>query len=306
MTSITVTGSAGFLGRHLMRYLCDQGYRPYGVTSKVYDLRRPAHLDALFKHTGPPDILYHLAANVGGIQYNIANPASIFYDNVMMTTQLIHRAMLAGCKKFVMVGTVCSYPTYNPIPTKEHRLFEGEPEPTNGAYGVAKLIALTQLKAYREQFGLNYAYPVLSNLYGPGDAFDDENKTHVIPALIKRFVANPPKIEIWGDGSPTRDFLYVEDAAEALGRFIEIDCCEPVNIANGIETSIRWLVESLTKITGYEGVIEYDATKPNGQLRRGYDNYKARHLLKWQAKVGIDEGLKRTVSWYKQSLLPQT
>lgn len=302
--NLICTGSEGFLGKHLMAALHTLGHTPFGVSSKAYDLRRESHLDALFKHAGKSDIIFHLAANVGGIQYNIDNPASIFYDNVMMTTQLIHKAMLAGCGKFIMVGTVCSYPAFNPIPTREHRLFEGEPEPTNGAYGVAKLIALTQLRAYHKQHGLNFAYPVLSNLYGPGDAFVGP-QTHVIPALIKRFVSNPPKIIVWGDGSPTRDFLYVEDAAEALTKFIDIDYCEPVNIANGIETPVRWIVESLRKITNYQGEIEYDNSKPNGQLRRGYDNYVARNVLKWQAKVRIDEGLRKTVEWYKQSLLPQ-
>lgn len=297
MTSIILTGSAGFLGQHLLTHLRTLGHDPYPVTRSAYDLRNPKHLDALFKHTGKPDIIFHLAAHVGGIQYNIDHPGELFYDNTLMNTQLIHKAMLKGCGKFVMVGSVCSYPALNTIPTREHSLWCGYPEESNGPYGIAKLIALEQLKAYNKQYDLNFAYPVLSNLYGPGGK-PDAYKAHVIPALIKRFLDNPPKIEIWGDGSPTRDFLYVEDAAEALARFIDIDYCEPVNIANGVETSIRWVVEALSKITGYKGEIVYDTSKPNGQLRRGYDNYLARSVLKWQAKTDIETGLRNTIEYW--------
>lgn len=294
---IICTGSNGFLGQHFMAHLRALGFDPYGVPSAAYDLRRPAHIDALFKHAGTPDIIFHLAAHVGGIQYNIEHPAQLFYDNVMMNTQLIHKAMLAGVGKFVMVGSVCSYPAHNPIPTKEHQLWLGYPEDSNGPYGIAKLAALEQLQAYRKQYGLNFAYPILSNLYGLGGKADDY-KSHVIPALIDRFVGNPAKITIWGDGSPTCDFLYVKDAAEALACYIGIDCPEPVNIANGIETSIKTIVEHLTQISGYKGEIEYDLTRPNGQLRRGYDTYKARHILKWQASTKFIDGLKATYANY--------
>ena len=295
--NIICTGSQGFLGQHLMTYLRTLGHDPYGVPRPAYDLRNPAHIEALFTHTGPPDIIFHLAAHVGGIQYNIDHPAELFYDNVVINTQLIHQAMLRGCGKFVMVGTVCSYPAHNPIPTREKHLWTGYPEESNGPYGVAKLMAWEQLKAYRAQYGLNFAYPILSNLYGPGGK-PDAYKSHVIPALVKKFLDNPPKIEIWGDGSPTRDFLYVEDAAEALCRFLDVDYCEPVNIAGGVEIAIRWLVKSLTEITNYQGEVVYDLTKPNGQLRRGYDNYVARSVLKWQAKTNIETGLRRTVEFY--------
>lgn len=298
--NILVTGSAGFLGQHLMAKLHALGHKPYGVTSEAYDLRNPAHLNNLFKHVGKPDIIFHLAARVGGIQYNIDNPATLFYDNVMMNTQLIHKAMLTGVGKFVMVGTVCSYPSFNPIPTPEHRLWEGYPEQSNGPYGVAKLVALEQLQAYSRQYGLNFAYPVLSNLYGPGGKAD-AYKSHVIPALIRQFLLNMQKITIWGDGSPTRDFLYVEDAADALCRFIEVDCNEPINIAGGIEISIKTVVEALAKITGYKGQIEYDLTRPNGQLRRGYDTYKARQILKWQACTKFEDGLRKCVEYASHS-----
>lgn len=301
--NIIVTGAAGFLGQHLMGRLLDLGHVPYGVTSKAYDLRCESHINSLFRHTGKPDIIFHLAARVGGIQYNIDNPATLFYDNVMMNTQLIHKAMLAGCGKFVMVGSVCSYPAHNPIPTREHRLWEGYPEESNGPYGVAKLMALEQLKAYQKQHGLNFAYPILSNLYGPG-GHADAYKSHVIPALIKRFIDRPDKITIWGDGSPTRDFLYVKDAAEALVRFIDVDCSEPMNIAGGIETSIKTIVEILAKISEYAGQIEYDLTRPNGQLRRGYDTYKARSVLGWQASTKFEDGLHASYRYYIGSQQP--
>lgn len=304
--NITVTGYPGFLATHLLSHLRALGHDPYPVTRqaydaseypKGYDLRNPDHLDALLRHTGKPDIIFHLAANVGGIQYNLANPGAIFYDNVMMTTQLIHKAMLAGCGKFIMVGTVCSYPEYVPIPAREHHLWTGYPEPTNGAYGVSKLVALTQLQAYRDQYGLDFAYPVLSNLYGPGDSFDDA-KSHVIPSLIKRFTQSEPKITVWGDGTPTRDFLYVEDAARALVACMDTDCREPLNISGGVEVSIRRLVELLGEITGYSGAIEFDQTRPNGQLRRGYDSYRAQQALGWQPVVDIETGLRATVDWW--------
>lgn len=297
MSNLIVTGASGFLGQHLMYYLRALGHDPYPVTRAAYDLRNPDHLDALFRYTGKPDIIFHLAANVGGIQYNLANPGAIFYDNVMMTTQLIHRAMLAGCGKFIMVGTVCSYPCHVPIPAREHHLWTGYPEPSNGAYGIAKLIALTQLQAYRDQYGLDFAYPVLSNLYGPGDNFDD-TKSHVIPALVKRFTSDEPQITVWGDGTPTRDFLYVEDAARALIACMQADCREPLNISGGVEISIRRVIELLKELTGYGGKVEFDQTKPNGQLRRGYDSYRAQQALGWQPVVDFETGLRATVEWW--------
>lgn len=290
---IVVTGSNGYLGQHLMTHLHTLGHDPYGVPSRAYDLRRPAHIDALFKHVGTPDIIFHLAANVGGIQYNIDNPGAIFYDNVMMTTQLIHKAAIEGVGKFIMVGSACSYPENNPLPITEDRLWAGYPEPTNGAYGVSKLIALTQLQAH----GINFAYPILANLYGPGGGFD-ERKSHVIPALIKRFASNPNVLIVWGDGKPTRDFLYVEDAAKALARFIEVDYSQPVNIASGIEVSIGQVVGIISQLANYKGTIEFDASKPNGQMRRCYDISKAKSVLGWQPSTDIETGLRNTWEWY--------
>lgn len=304
--NIVVTGANGFLGRHLMARLHTLGHDPYGVESKAYDLRSPAHVRALFAHAGRIDVLYHLAAHVGGIAYNIAHPAGLYYDNVMMNTLIIDQAAQRRVGKLVFAGTACSYPKYNPIPTQEHRLWEGYPEESNGPYAVAKLAALAHLEACHAQHGLNFAYPVLSNLYGPGDGgFTDDNKAHVIPALIKRFSAavkaGAESVTVWGDGTPTRDFLYVEDAADALTRLIDVDCREPVNIASGDETFIRQVVEYIARYTGFTGQVIYDDTKPNGQLRRGYCTKLARAALDWRAKVGIEEGLERTCEWWNQS-----
>lgn len=300
--NIVVTGSTGFLGSHLMAHLRALGHDPYGVTRQAYDLRHQSHIDALFKHTGIPDLIFHLAANVGGIQFNSAYPGSIFYDNVIMNTQFIHAAAMHGVGKFVMVGTVCSYSQHAPIPMREHHLWTGYPELSNGAYGISKLMALTQLQAHKQQFGLNFTYPILSNLYGPGDHFDDA-KSHVIPALIKKFDTRSRKVLVWGDGSPTRDFLYVEDAAEALGRFIEADYSEPINIAGGSEIGIRRLAELIAQLSGYKGKIEFDQDRPNGQLRRCYDISQARRVLDWQPKISLEAGLRRTIEWWRSKQL---
>lgn len=304
MSNLIVTGASGFLGQHLMSHLRTLGHDPYGVTRSAYDLRNPDHLDALFRHTGKPDIIFHLAANVGGIQYNLANPGSIFYDNVMMTTQLIHWAMLAGCGKFVMVGSVCSYPANNPIPTRECRLFEGQPETSNGPYGIAKLVALTQLQAYRNQYGLNFAYPILANLYGPGDSGFCNKTGHVLPNLIKSFINSKENVMVFrGDGRLSRDFLYVEDAACALAKFIDTDYPEPVNIATGQEYTKRQIVEIIAEIAGYEGDIVFDGKFDLGQLRRCYNTDIAHQILDWRYKVDIKDGLRRTIQWYRDTFL---
>lgn len=300
MANIIVTGSGGHLAPFLIKRLAVT-HDVYSVHSTAYDLRKSSHINALFRHTGKPDFIFHLAARVGGIQYNIQNPGKIFYDNVAMNTALIHKAMEIGCGKFIMCGTVCSYPAINQIPTPEDRLWYGYPEESNGSYGVAKLVAFEQLRAYAKQYGLNFSYPLLSNLYGPGTKAND-HKSHVIPALIQRFLDNPPIVEIWGDGSPTRDFLYADDAAEALVRFMDVDCQEPINIANGVEISIRRVVELIAEMTGYKGEIVFDATKPNGQMRRAYTTDKARSILGWQASTKFEDGLRRTIASYRNDL----
>ena len=298
--NIVITGSNGFLGSHLMRHLAD--YHPYGVASKAYDLRREAHIDALFKHA-QPDIIFHLAANVGGIKHNLANPASIYYDNVMMNTQLIHKAMLNGVKKFIFVGSVCSYPDNVPMPTSEKQLWQGYPEESNSAYGISKLVALEQLQAYQRQYAFNFAYPILSNLYGSGDSgFFEQSKAHLIPSLIKKFVSNPPMVQMFGKGLLTRDFLYVEDACQALSRFIKVDYSEPINIATGREVSKLRLTNLIVELTGYKGKVEYDGKPDEGQLKRCYTTRLAKKALGWQAQTDIKTGLQKTIEWYKEKI----
>lgn len=296
--NITVTGSKGFLGTHLMEKLYSLGYSPYGVTHKAYDLRSEKHIDALFKHT-KPDIIYHLAAHLGGISYNLANPASLFYDNVKMNTELIHKAMLNGVRRFIFISSVCAYPDNAPVPMSEMNLWLGYPERSNGAYGIAKRIVLSQLEAYKEQWGMDYEYVLLTNLYGPGDNIAESG--HVIAALIRKFSEATDKVEIWGDGRPTRDFLYVKDAAEALSYLIDVKIGQAVNIASGNDISIKRLVEIMTDLTNFKGEIVWDNTRPNGQLRRAYKTDKAKKLLGWQAKTSLIEGLKATLEWYRKT-----
>lgn len=294
---ILVTGANGFLGRHLMHKLRSMGFDPYPVHSTAYDLRSQAHLDALFKHTGIPDLIYHAAAHVGGIAHNLANPATIFYDNVLMNTLLIHKAALSGVGKFVFVSSACAYPKDNPTPTPESNLWNGYPEESNGTYGIGKRIVLPQLKAYYEQFGMRFAYPILANLYGPGDDFSIE-KSHVIASLIRKMSSQPEALQVWGDGSATRDFLYVEDAADALARFVRMDYQEPVNIATQTQVSIRQIVELLTEIMGYKGLVIYDQSKPAGQQVRCYSNSLAGLVLDWYPQTDIETGLRKTVEWF--------
>jgi GDP-L-fucose synthase len=294
--NITITGSTGFLGTHLMAKLHSLGYSPYGVTHKAYDLRSEADINALFKHT-KPDIIYHLAAHLGGISYNLANPASLFYDNVKMNTELIHKAMLNGVERFIFVSSVCAYPDNAPIPMSEVNLWEGYPERSNGAYGIAKRIVLPQLEAYKEQWGMNYEYVLLTNLYGPGDNIAESG--HVIAALIRKFSEATDTVEIWGDGRPTRDFLYVKDATHALSLLLDTKIGQPFNIASGSDISIKRLVEIIADLTNFKGEIVWDNTRPNGQLRRAYKTDKAKRLLNWQAGTSLIEGLKETIAWQK-------
>lgn len=295
---ILITGGFGFLGQHLTAKLQALGHTVYPVSSKSYDLRSQAHIEALFNHTGTPDLIYHLAAHVGGIAYNLANPATIYYDNVMMNTLLIDKAAKAGVKKFVFVSSACAYPAHPSLPTSEDELWNGYPEESNGTYGISKRIALPQLQAYKQQYGMGYAYPILANLYGPGDDFSPE-KSHVVAALIRKFCSGSETVEIWGDGSPTRDLLYVEDAAEALCCFLDQDYEEPVNIASGVEVSIDEIVELLGAIFPGCRVLSYDYSKPMGQMRRLYDIGRASEALDWQPRTGIVEGVRRTVEWYR-------
>lgn len=284
-----ITGSNGFLGSYVKQLFPDA----YQHERRAYDLRHLDHIKALFSHTkGESDTIIHLAADVGGLQYNQDNPASIFYNNVVMNTQLIHYAAFLGCKQFIFVSSVCAYPQYPPLPTREHHLWEGQPEKSNLSYGLSKRIALHQLQAVRQQFGMSFEYPILANLYGPGDTSD-----HVIPDLIRKFMDKSKPIEIWGDGSQTRDFLFVRDAANALSWITGIDYGYPVNICNDYTVTIRQVVEYLQELSDRRDVA-YNGNKPIGQAKRWYDSSIAKELG-WQSTTKFYDGLKEI--WLKQS-----
>lgn len=300
MTDI-ITGSKGFVGSHLSRLLPDA----YGVPSSAYDLRRPDHIESLFRHAGPVDMFYHLAALVGGIGANSQHPAKFFYDNTIMGVQLVHAAYLHGVSKFITVGTVCSYPKFSPTPFREFNLFDGYPEETNAPYGIAKRSLLVMLQSYQQEYGLRYAYLIPTNLYGPGDNFND-NTSHVIPALIKKCIKakeeNAPGIEVWGTGKATRDFLYVEDAVQAIKLAGEkYDRPEPLNLGSGEEIRIDTLVYMIKEIVGYSGKTVWDTSKPDGQPRRCLDSKAAKQALGWQAETKLRDGLEKTVKWYLEN-----
>jgi GDP-L-fucose synthase len=253
-----------------------------------------------------PDIIIHLAARVGGIGANRAHPAEFFYDNLMMSVQLLHEAWRAGVSKFIAIGTVCAYPKHTPTPFKEEDLWNGYPEETNAPYGLAKKMLLVQSQAYRQQYGFNSIFLLPVNLYGPGDNFDPES-SHVIPALIKKCLdanaAGEKEIVVWGDGSPTREFLYVEDAAQGILMAAErYDKSDPVNLGSAFEISIKDLVETIACLTGFDGQIVWDGTKPNGQPRRKLDTSKAEALFGFQAQIAFHDGLQQTIGWLRERL----
>src|SRR5437870_4670819 len=299
---IVVTGGAGFLGRAVCREL--RSYRPGNIfvpRSSLYDLREREAVRGLFQ-TARPDVVVHLAAVVGGIGANRHNPGRFFFDNAIMGLQVMEEARLAGVAKFVVVGTVCSYPKTTPVPFREEDLWSGYPEETNAPYGLAKKMLLVQAQAYRQQYGFNAIYLLPVNLYGPGDNFDPES-SHVIPAIIRKCLEaierKGPEIVCWGDGTPTREFIYVEDCAEAIVVATErYDGAEPVNIGAGFEISIKELVELIAELSGFEGQIVWDTTKPNGQPRRCLDTSRALKLFGFRAKTDFREGLRRTIDWY--------
>jgi len=299
---ICVTGGAGFLGNHLIRRLKEHGAREIFVPRyPEYDLVREADIIRMID-TAKPDIIIHLAAKVGGIGANRERPGEFFYDNLMMGVQLIHQSWLKGVEKFVAIGTICAYPKYTPIPFKEEDLWNGYPEETNAPYGLAKKMLLVQSQAYREQYGYNSIFLLPVNLYGPGDNFNPAS-SHVIPALIRKCLEakeqGATEIVAWGDGSPTREFIYVEDAAEGITLATErYNSSEPVNIGSGFEISIKDLTETIARLTGFTGDIRWDTTKPNGQPRRKLDTTRAREAFGFEAKTDFEEGLKRTIAWY--------
>jgi len=299
---ICVTGGSGFLGTHLIRRLKEHGAREIFVPQyPEYDLVREADIIRMID-TAKPDIIIHLAAKVGGIGANREKPGEFFYDNLMMGVQLIHQAWLKGVEKFVAIGTICAYPKFTPIPFKEEDLWNGYPEETNAPYGLAKKMLLVQSQAYREQYGYNSIFLLPVNLYGPGDNFNPAT-SHVIPALIRKYLEakeqGANEIVAWGDGTPTREFIYVEDAAEGITLATErYNSSEPVNIGSSFEISIKDLTETIARLTGFNGTIRWDTTKPNGQPRRKLDTTRAREAFGFEAKTDFEEGLKRTIAWY--------
>jgi GDP-L-fucose synthase len=299
---VMVTGGGGFLGQATVRRLEASGADAIFVPrSKDYDLRTAEGIDHALED-GSPQLVIHLAAVVGGIGANRENPGRFFYDNAVMGIQLMERARLAGVEKFVTIGTVCSYPKYSPVPFREDDLWTGYPEETNAPYGLAKKMLLVQGQAYRAQYDFNSIHLIPVNLYGPGDNFDPRT-SHVIPALIKKCLearaSGDPFIEVWGTGSATREFLYVDDAAEAIVLAAErYDGAEPVNLGTGKEISIRELVELIAEIAGFRGEIRWDTSKPDGQPRRALDTSRARELFGFDARTSFKDGLRWTIDWY--------
>jgi len=299
---ITVTGGAGFLGSYVVRKLTELGCQNIFVSrSKDYNLVDNEAVKKLYRDS-KPDIAIHLAGRVGGIGANKQNPGRFFYDNLMMGVQMMEQGRRAGIEKFVAVGTICAYPKFTPVPFREEDLWNGYPEETNAPYGLAKKMLLVQAQAYRQQYGFNAIYLLPVNLYGPGDNFDPEY-SHVIPALIKKCADaiknGNEEIVVWGTGKPTREFIYVEDAAEAIVLATErYNKGEPVNIGSGVEISIKDLVNLIARLTGFGGQVVWDTSKPDGQLRRRLDISKAEAEFGFRAKTKFKEGLKKTIEWY--------
>jgi len=302
---VLVTGGAGFLGSFVVEKLRQKGCNDIFVPrSKDYDLVEMEAVKRLYRDA-KPDIVIHLAARVGGIGANRANPGKFFYDNLMMGVQMMEVGRQAGIEQFVALGTICAYPKYTPVPFKEEDLWNGYPEETNAPYGLAKKMLLVQAQAYRQQYGLNAIYLLPVNLYGPGDNFDPES-SHVIPALIKKIfdaMYEPDKpVTVWGTGKATREFLYVEDCAEAIVLATEkYNKPDPVNIGAGFEISIKDLVKLIAKLAGFKGEIVWDTAKPDGQPRRMLDKSKAEREFGFKAKTPFEEGLRKTIDWYISS-----
>lgn len=299
---VCVTGGAGFLGSFVVEKLKQRGAYVFIPRIEEYNLVQLADIQRMLKDADPAMIL-HLAALAGGIGANRARPAEFFYINLMMGVQLMHEAWKHGVKKFVAVGTICAYPKFTPLPFKEENLWDGYPEETNAPYGLAKKMLLVQAQAYRQQYGFNAIYPLPVNLYGPRDNFNLET-SHVIPALIRKCLeakaSGARHITLWGDGSPTREFLYVEDAAEGLLLAAEkYDGEEPFNLGSGQEIRIKDLAELIAHLTGFEGEILWDMTKPNGQPRRALDTRRAEAFFGFKARMPLEEGLRRTIEWYR-------
>lgn len=297
---VLVTGGQGFLGKHLIELLKKESPKKLIIPShKDHDLKDFSTCKKLCKNI---DVVIHLAANVGGIGYNQNYPGTLFYDNLLLSTQMMEAARLSGISKYVAIGTVCCYPKITPVPFKEVNFWNGYPEETNASYGFAKKMQLIQSQAYRQQYGFNSIFLVPTNLYGPGDKFNP-NQSHVIPALIKKIVdakkAGDNHIDVWGTGKATREFLYVEDCARAILKATEkYNKSEPINVGSGKELSIKKLVRLICKIVDFKGEVFWDSSKPDGQPRRCLDTTKAKKEFGFKSKVNFEEGLRRTIEWY--------
>lgn len=302
---ITVTGAKGFLGGHLLRTLRQKGCLNVSMADlPEYNLTDLNDIRRMYELT-KPEIVIHLAAKVGGIGYNQDKPAELFYDNLIMGTQLLHEAYLRKIEKFVALGTVCAYPKFTPVPFKEEDLWNGYPEETNAPYGLAKKMMLVQSQAYRRQYGFNSIFLLPVNLYGPGDNFDPRS-SHVIPALIKKCFdaidSQSDTLEVWGTGSATREFFFVEDAAEAIYRAtLSYNKSEPVNLGSGSEISIQDLVKIIADLSGFSGQIVWDKSKPDGQPKRLLDTSKALNEFGFTARTDINTGLAKTIEWYREN-----
>jgi len=299
---VLVTGGGGFLGSHVVERLRAAGDEPFVARRTDYDLTSPEDTARVFADASP-DLVVHLAAEVGGIGANRANPGRYWYANLMMGANVLEQCRRSSVRKLVVAGTVCAYPKFTPVPFSENDLWDGYPEETNAPYGVAKKSVLVGAQGYREQYGLRTAYLLPANLYGPRDNFDLET-SHVIPALVRKMVEaqerSDREIVLWGDGTPTREFLYVEDCAEAIWlAALRYDGAEPVNLGTGDEVTVRALAELVAELTGFDGEIRWDTSRPNGQPRRRLDTTRAEQLFGFRARTPLREGLARTIAWYR-------
>jgi GDP-L-fucose synthase len=299
LVNVLVTGGGGFLGSHIVDRLRAAGHDPFVARQAEYDLTSWDDTSRLFADARPA-LVFHLAAEVGGIGANRANPGRYWFANLIMGAHVLEQSRLQGVAKLVVAGTVCSYPKFTPVPFHEEDLWNGYPEETNAPYGVAKKAVLVGAQSYREQYGLQTAYLLPANLYGPRDNFDLET-SHVIPALIRKMIEGEAEVVLWGDGSPTREFLYVDDAAEAFVTAAErYDAPEPVNIGTGAEISVRELAGTIAELTGFNGKIVWDTSMPNGQPRRSLDASKANDAFGFTASTELREGLEQTIAWYRE------
>jgi GDP-L-fucose synthase len=302
---VCVTGGAGFLGSFITARLRERGATEIFIpTIEKYNLVDPASIHQMLADSRP-DVIIHLAAQVGGIGANREHPAEFFYNNLMMGVQLMHQAWQTGVEKFVAIGTVCAYPKFTPVPFREDDIWNGYPEETNAPYGLAKKMLLVQAQAYRQQYGYNAIFLLPVNLYGPRDNFHPDS-SHVIPALIRKCIeaqeAGREELVVWGDGSPTREFIYAGDAAEGIVLASErYNDPDPVNIGSGHEISIKDLATLIARLTGFEGRLAWDAGKPNGQPRRGLDTSRAEQRFGFKAQIDFEEGLRRTIDWYRRT-----